>query len=193
MTFFQKCKLPGAIALCLLALCQCAHRKPYPVYFLTESSGQEQGAAFVVVYQQTPYNRMPIFSLESFDKFRSFLTADGSYGVSLYLKKEYRMRLYTTSIDANGKKLLPVVNGLAFEPLKIDRPIVDGTLVIWNGLNGYDLKEISRTVEPADPDMEKKRYQDKNPRPLPEKPKNLREMKDANGRAMPQLMPYSAS
>lgn len=184
---FKKLLFPVlfALAACLSA---CQNQKAYPVYFLTQASGTQEGARFLILYRGTPYTRMPILTLEHVQKFQSFLAEDGSYGVQLQLKPQWRNRLYQASVENNGMKLLPVVNGLAFEPQLLDRPIADGVLVIWSGLNGYDLKQIGKTVTPVHREIEEKRYRDKNPRPLPQKPKNVRnQVKDPTGRTIGEL------
>ncbi len=190
MTLFSRITLVpllmGAAAVSLLANCQ-QSQKAYPVFFLTENNGSEEGAGFIVKYGHRYYTRLPMLSLDNFEKFRSFLNDDGSYGVELFVRKEYRTRLYTETMSHVGKHMLPVVNGFAFAPMKIDRPITDGELVIWGGLNGYDLKQISRTLKPIDEELEKKRYKDKNPRPKPEKPKVKSQTKDLNDRTIPEL------
>lgn len=175
-----------AASVCLVS-CQ-QNKKAYPVYFLTQASGTQEGARFLVIYKGTPYTRMPILSLDHVDQFQSFLAADGSYGVQFKLKKQWSNRLYQASIECRGMNLLPVVNGLAFEPQRFDGPVADGVLVIWSGLNGYDLKQIGRTVNPVHPEIEEKRYRDKNPRPLPQKPKNVKsQVKDPTGRTIGEL------
>ena len=176
--------LPLAVAAAFLSSCQQA---TYPLFFLTESDTAEAGASFNILYNGVYYNRMPMLSLKHFSKFRSFLNDDGSYGVVLYTKEEYRSRLYTQTLDNNGNKLLPVVNGIAMPPMLIDTPIGDGKLVIWNGLNGYDLKMIGETVAPANPEIEEKRYRDEDPRPKREVPKGIKVKRDATGRMIPQL------
>ncbi len=176
-----------AVALpCLFANCQ-QSQKAYPVFFLTENRGSEEGAGFIVKYGPRYYTRLPMLSLDNFEKFRSFLNDDGSYGVELFVKKEYRTRLYTETMSNVGKHMLPVVNGFAFAPMKIDRPIEDGELVIWGGLNGYDLKQIARTVKPVDEALEKKRYKKENPRKKPEMPKVKGQTRDLNDRTIPEL------
>jgi len=109
----------------------------------------------------------------------------------LYTPKEYRMRLYTETQQNLGKHILPVIDGLAFDPMEIDCGISDGQLIIWGGLNGYDLRRISETLEPVDPEIEEKRYLDDDPRPKPELPKEAAPMKDEHGRIIPEL--YSSA
>ena len=179
------CFAAGAV---LLGSCQ---QKQYKAYFLTESSNPEAGAAFNVRYNGRMYNRMPIMSLKHFEKFKSFMADDGSYGMVLYTPKEYRLRLYTETQQNLGKHILPVIDGLAFAPLLIDQGINDGQLIIWGGLNGYDLRRISETLEAVDPEIEEKRYLDDDPRPKPELPKEAAPTKDEHGRIIPEL--YSSS
>lgn len=181
-------KLFLSLLLAAGALVSCQNNKEYPVFFLTESGGNESGAGFNLYYNGKYYNRMPILSLKHCEKFRSFINPDGSYGVVIYLKDEFRNRLYTTTLQNQGRYMLPIVNGLAFEPTYIDRGITDGTLVIWNGLNGYDLKMLGQTLQPVEPEIEEKRYLDENPRPLPPRPdKNSKRIKDSAGRDIRQL------
>ncbi len=177
--------LLAALAGSLLMGCQ--SQKTYPVFFLTENDGSEEGAGFIVKYGPRYYTRLPMLSLENFEKFRSFLNNDGTYGVELFVKKEYRSRLYTETMNHVGKHMLPVIDGYAFAPMKIDKAITDGELVIWGGLNGYDLKQMSKTLKPYDEEIEKKRYSDKNPRPKPELPKVKGQTKDLNDRTIPEL------
>lgn len=180
---------PAFVLAAMLSSVACQqNKKAYPVYFLTQASGTQEGARFIIIYNGTPYTRMPILTLEHVEKFQSFLAEDGSYGVQLKLKKQWSNRLYQASVECSGMKLLPVVNGLAFEPQRFDGPVTDGVLVIWSGLNGYDLKQIGRTVTPVNPEIETKRYRDKNPRPLPQKPKDVKsQVKDPTGRTIGEL------
>lgn len=182
---FYLCATAGWL---VLSSCQ---QKQYKAYFLAESSVPEAGAAFNVRYNGRMYARMPIMSLKHFEKFKSFMADDGSYGVVLYTPKEYRTRLFTETQQNIGKHLLPVFDGLAFDPMEIDCGITDGQLIIWGGLNGYDLKRISETVDPVDEEMEEKRYLDKDPRPKPELPKDAAPSKDEHGRLIPEL--YSSA
>ena len=183
--FVLLCSLAAAA---LLGSCQ---QKQYRAYFLTESSNPQGGAAFNVRYNGRMYNNMPIMSLKHFEKFKSFMADDGSYGVVLYTPKEYRLRLYSETQQNIGKHLLPVVDGLAFPPMEIDCGITDGQLIIWSGLNGYDLRRMSEELEPIDPEIEEKRYLDDNPRPKPELPKNASPIKDEHGRLVPEIYSHA--
>ena len=158
--------LAAASSLLFSACQQQQQNKPYPVFFLTETRGNEEGSNFMSTYKGRHYQRMPFLSLKHFGKFASFINPDGSYGVVLEAKKEYVNRVLNTTLEYRGMRMLPVVNGLAFEEQLI-APVSDGKLVIWNGLNGYDLYRISRTVTPCKPALEEARYKKKDPRPRP--------------------------
>lgn len=170
----------------MLSNCQ-QQQQTYPVYWLEQADSAQAGASFTIMYRGRPYVRQPLFSQKHFEKFKSFLNDDGSYGVVLYLKKEYRNRLYYSTMNKSGMYLLPVVNGLAFSPINLDVPINNGQLVIWGGLNGYDLKRMADMIEPADPEMEKKRFKNTDPRPKRELPKDHQAQKDESGRTIPEL------
>ncbi len=178
------------LAACAFTLVNC-QQKQYKAYFLVESSNPEGGAAFNVRHNNRMYNRMPIMSLKHFESFRSFLAEDGSYGVVLYTGKEYRTRLFSETTQNIGKLILPVLDGLVYPPLLLDRGINEGRLTIWGGLNGYDLRRLSETLKPLTPELEEKRYLEDDPRPRPELPAQAAPSKDAHGRIIPEL--YSSA
>lgn len=166
-------------------------QKPYPIFFMQEETNGTRGstAKFILTYNGKAYTRAPLVTHEQIESYHSFMNMqDGSYGVVFTLKRPWHGRLYGATVNRSGALILPVVNGLAFEPLRIDDPIRDGRLVIWNGLNGYDLKQIARTIRPENPEMEKKRFSDKNPRPLPKlTPKDRNRTRDHTGRTIGEL------
>lgn len=173
----------------VVALCAC-QQKPYPIFFLSEADSSEgMSAKFILMYNGRPYTRMPIVTHKNIASYHSFMSMqDGSFGVVFTLKKELVNRLYMATVNRQGMLILPVVNGLAFQPLRIDGPITDGKLVIWSGLNGYDLKQIARDITPENPDMEKKRFSNKNPRPLPKMKKDTKnQKKDYTGRVIGEI------
>jgi hypothetical protein len=175
-------------------MCSCQQsQRAYPVFFLVQDANtvsevaDSASARMIVKFKGVTYTRMPIMSLDHFEKFQSHLNPDGSYGVTLYAKKEWRNRLYYNTIEKSGMLMLPVVNGLAMQPMRI-APVNDGVLVIWSGLNGYDLKMIAETVDPIDPELEKKRFKKKNPRPLPKKPEDVKnQTRDFTGRTVGEI------
>ena len=175
----------------LLMTCGC-QQKPYPIFFLSEADSAEGSSTkFILMYNGHPHTRMPLVTHEHIESYHSFMSMqDGSYGVVFTLKEGWRNRLYQMTQNRQGSLILPVVNSLAFQPLRVDGPITDGKLVIWNGLNGYDLKQIARDIRPENPEMEKKRFLKKNPRPLPKiTPSTKNERKDHTGRTIGEIFP----
>lgn len=190
MKFLQTASAIAAIGAALLCSCQ---QKTYPVLFLAQEGHDDQdpaaytSAKHIVYYNGRAYTRSPVMTLNHFAKFKSELDpTDGSYGVTLFAKPEWKMHLYTQTLHKDGLIMLPVVNGLAMEPMRIS-PVSDGILKIWNGLNGYDLWRISRTVEPINPEIEEKRYLKENPRPIPKMPKDVQQRKDFTGRTVGEI------
>ncbi len=179
-------------ALAAGCFCSCQEDIHYPVLFLTEADNADAGARLTVFYNGKYYNRLPAMSQKHFGKFKSFLNPqDGSYGVRLFVKEEYQGKLYYTTLQNRGRLILPVVGGLAYPPMMIDRGIQDGELDILGGLNGYDLKMIGAQIEPKDPEIEKKRYVDENPRPLPKIDNSVQHnTKDRYGRTYAELPSY---
>ncbi len=169
------------------SLCSCNEDPDPTLFYFAESDGTEAGASFTFMYKGRPFEKSAILTINQLSKFRSSMSSDGSFGVTLYTSKEYIQRLYAATAARPGKLLLPVFNGLAYEPVRITQPITDGTLVIWNGVNGYDLRLLSAKVEPADKDMEEKRYLKDNPRPLPDYEEIKNQKKDITGRTIAEI------
>lgn len=152
--------------------------RPYPVGFHMEVDMgpgnaeyiSQANGKFIIEHQGRYYDRSPFISTRMFDRYASFVNPDGSYGVQFMVADEWRMRLYAETQSNINKYILPTVNGLSFEIVHISRPITDGRLVIWGGLNGYDLKMINETVKAANPEIEEKRFLEKDPRPPRPKP-----------------------
>ncbi len=176
-----------ACAIIATSLCSCSNDPDPSLFYLVEADGTEQGASFIRMYKGIPFERSAIITINQLSKFKSSMSTDGSYGVTLYTNNEYRSRLYTATASRPGKLLLPILNGLAYEPVRITRPIEDGTLVIWNGVNGYDLRLLSAKLDPVNPEMEKKRYLKDDPRPLPDYEEIKNQKKDLTGRTIAEI------
>lgn len=174
-----------------LSACQ---QKPYPIFFLAEeATAVGASAKMIIMYKGHPYRKLPILNHEHIESYHSFMDMQtGSYGVVFTFKKEWALRLYSESVERPGKLILPIVAGYAFQPVRIDGPIRDGKLVIWRGLTGYDLKQIARDIRPEDPELEKKRFKDKDSRPRPMlDTKNKPQQKDHTGRTIGEI--YSSA
>lgn len=89
-----------------------------------------------------------------------------TYGVVLQLSKRATQRLHTSTNLNQGKLLLALVNGQAVGVVKIDRPVKDGQLVVWSGINELEIKMFDQVVPRIgeDPKIWKKRlkYEQKN-------------------------------
>lgn len=159
----------------IVALAVSCANKPYPVMFHMESDSHgEGGLKFSRPFKGKYYDVTPFASTQMFKQYASFVNPDGSYGAQFLVEDEWRMRIQQLTTAKKGKTILPTVNGLGMERMLIDKPITDGILVIWSGLNGYDLKMINESIDAANIAIEKPRFLDDDPRPRPKinKPKN---------------------
>lgn len=168
-------------------LCSCSSDPDPTLFYFAQADGTEAGAAFTFMYKGVPFEKTAILTVNQLDKFKSSMSTDGSYAVTLYVNKDYRSRLYSATASRPGKLLLPVFNGLAYEPVRIQGPVTDGILTIWNGVNGYDLRLLSSKVTPVNPEMEEKRYLKTDPRPKPDYEAIRSQAKDAHGRTIAEI------
>lgn len=174
-------------ALLACGLCSCNDDPDPTLFYFAQADGTEAGAAFTFTYKGIPFEKTAILTINQIEKFKSSMSTDGSYGVTLYMNSDYKSRLYSATASRPGKLLLPVFNGLAYEPVRIQGPVSDGILTIWNGVNGYDLRILSAKVEAVNPEMEEKRYLQTDPRPKPEYEEIKDQEKDAHGRTIAEI------
>ncbi len=182
--------LSGIAAASLSLLLSSCKEDPYTLMFLTQADGAEGGSAFVTMYNGKHYDRLPMLTLNQFASFSSFTNPDGSYGITLHASPEAQTRLFTTTAQNRGKLILPIAGGLAFEPQTITSAINDGKLIIWGGLNGYDLRRISEVTPPLKPELEIPRYLEENPRPLPTFKDAAKQKRDMQGRVIPEILQH---
>ncbi len=186
MTNYIKAIYASIIGSSMLLFSSCSEPH-YSLMFLNEADNADAGAKLTIMYQGRYYEKLPLLSLNNFSSFRSRPEADGTYSVALYVNKMYAQRLFTATTSKHNKLLLPVAGGLAHTPIRITKPITDGTLVIWGGLTGYDLYRISQKLKAQQPEVEEKRYLKEDPRKEQEFKPSGEIQKDAQGRLIPQI------
>ncbi len=183
----KKSSLSMLLLSCAGFILTACSQDPYKFMFLTETNDAYAGAKLTLMHNGHYYDKLPLLTQDHFQRFKSVKNADGSYGVILYLNKAYSQRLYTATAGKQGKLVLPVLSGLAFEPLMINAPVTSGKLYVRKGLNGYDLYRLSKVLAPMDEKAEEKRYLKKDPRPKHEFKPSGDIHKDTQGRPIPQI------
>lgn len=100
---------------------------------------------------QTRYfRRSPEITLKDMTSFRPFPTQNGEgYGIVLKLKPHATNRFAAITAANQGRWLISQVNGRAVDGVMIDKPVNDGFIVIWKGINDADIaildEEMPRT------------------------------------------------
>lgn len=95
---------------------------------------------YVVQGQQRYFRRMPEImtnDIESFSPFPSDVGGD-DYGVVFKLTDRASKRYAAVTSANQGRWIIAQVNGRAVDALYIDKPVVDGLVVIWKGITLAD-------------------------------------------------------
>ena len=142
---------------------------PASISFHVEGSSVE-GPKFVrqvkTVAGQRYFRKVPEISTKDIVAFSPFPADDKTtYGIVFKLSKRAAQRLNTTTNLNRGKLLLAIVNGQAVGVVRIDKPVTDGMLVIWSGIQEHEIKLYDQLAPRIgeDPKIWKKRlkYEEK--------------------------------
>jgi hypothetical protein len=91
------------------------------------------------------FQRTPEVSSKDIVSFSPFLADnEKDYGVVFKLRASAASRLETMTTANQGKLLCSAVNGRVVDVVRIDKPVSDGYIVIWNGVTGEELKEYDK-------------------------------------------------
>lgn len=63
-----------------------------------------------------------------------------TYGIVFKLNKQGAKRLHEATTMNRGKLMLSLVNGQALGVVRIDKPVTDGMIVIWSGIQQQEIK-----------------------------------------------------
>ena len=137
-----------------LLLLSCGETK-LPISFHIEAS-EGQGRKFTIPYQGQLYDKSPFITQKDFATYRSFPSADGTFGIVLNAKPGISNRIEAYTADNLGKNILPIANGHMMELLRLyNKPITNGSLVIWGGFTPADLAVLNEVVPPTDDEKAK--------------------------------------
>ena len=147
-----------------LFLASCANKNVVAAqlsYHTETPKGEYKSTVFSYTHKGRILNmrRIPDFTLTDIATHSPFVAKDTSYGTIFTLNQRGKHRLYNHTVSNQGYHMISSVNGNLSEPLKIDKPIGDGKLVIWNGLTERDIHQLNFTVphEGDTADMTKER------------------------------------
>lgn len=87
------------------------------------------------------FRKIPEVSSKDIVAFSPFPADDKrTYGLVFKLNAQASRRLQSATNMNRGKLLLALVNGQALGVVTIDKPVTDGMLVIWNGVQLNEIK-----------------------------------------------------
>ncbi|MCP5536087.1 MAG: hypothetical protein H7A51_07595 [Akkermansiaceae bacterium] len=102
------------------------------------------------------FRKVPEISTKDIVAFSPFPADDNlTYGIVFKLNTQATRRLNTTTTMNQGKLLLALVNGQALGVVRIDKPVNDGILVIWSGINQKEIKLYDRVAPRIGEDTKK--------------------------------------
>ncbi len=93
------------------------------------------------------FQKSPDFTHKDMVAFSPFL-ADNQvdFGVVLQLRPRAARRLESLTTAHQGKLLLATCNGRVVDIVRIDQPVSDGFLVIWNGVQDAEIKQWDKVA-----------------------------------------------
>ncbi len=109
------------------------------------------------------FRKIPEVSTKDIVAFSPFPADDNrTYGIVFKLNSAASRRLQSVTNMNRGKLLLALVNGQALGVVRIDKPVKDGMLVIWSGIQQQEIKLYDQVAPRIgeDPKVWKKRVKE---------------------------------
>jgi len=136
---------------CVLFLVSCASNKVQEaqISFHTQTAtGEMKNMVFAYTYKGQVVNmrKIPSFSFKDIETYQPFVAKNGSFGAIFTLGRTALNRLFHHTVENQGSLMISMINGTVSEPLKIDKPIKDGKLVVWNGLTERDIHSLDYSI-----------------------------------------------
>jgi hypothetical protein len=139
---------------------------PASISFHMEGS-ESEGAKFVrkvnTLAGERHFRKVPEVGTKDIVAFSPFPADDKfTYGIVFKLNAQASRRLMAATTMNQGKFLLALVNGQALGVVRIDKPVKDGLLVIWGGVQQKEIKLYDKVAPRIgeDPKAWKKRLKE---------------------------------
>ena len=85
------------------------------------------------------FKKSPITFTKEILSLKHFITDDGTYGAAFAFEKAAAGRIAALTTSNQDKWLVAMLNGRAVDAVFIDRPVRDGKLVIWQGIQQVEI------------------------------------------------------
>lgn len=133
--------------------------KQYKLYLVTfHLEGEETDNPKMITpvklgqeHRQYYFSKIPSFTDHDIQWFYPFSAADGvSYGAAFRMKEHAAVELKAITLTNQGKLLGLRCSDSPLQAVLIDRPIDDGVVVIWSGLQQRHLQEFRKRFPHVD-------------------------------------------
>lgn len=102
-------------------------------------------------HRQYFFKKIPEFTDKDIEWFYPFLSEDGvSYGAAFRMKEYAAVQLKAFTLTNQGKLLGLRCSDAQLQAIIVDRPIDDGIVVIWKGLQQRHLQEFQKRFPHSD-------------------------------------------
>lgn len=154
----RPCLLLLGFLLATTLWCEGAGKK-YKLYLVTfHIEGEETDNPKMITpvklgtdHRQYYFSKLPSFTDQDIAWFYPFTAADGvSFGAAFRLKEHAATELKALTLTNQGKLLGLRCSDAPLQAVLIDRPIDDGVVVIWSGLQQKHLQEFRRRFPHVD-------------------------------------------
>lgn len=153
--------LGSVLALSLMCLGAGKQYKLYVVTFHLEGDENDNPKMVTPVklgqeHRQYYFSKIPAFTDKDIKWFYPFTAADGvSFGAAFRLKDHAAVELKGITLTHQGKLLGLRCSDAPLQAVLIDRPVEDGVVVIWSGLQQRHLQEFRKRFPHVDEVMPK--------------------------------------
>lgn len=89
--------------------------------------------------EQKFFRKSPITFTRELGSYKPFIADNGTAGGVFFFRKAARTRIAAATTQHQGKWLVAMLNGRPVDMVMIDSPVVDGKLVIWQGITENEI------------------------------------------------------
>jgi len=85
------------------------------------------------------FRKTPLTATKEIVSLKHFVAEDGSYGATFSFDKAAARRIAAVTTSNQDKWLVAMLNGRPVDAVFVDQPVVDGRLVIWQGIQQREI------------------------------------------------------
>lgn len=116
------------------------------VSFHSEGSaaeGPKMSFSQAVQGRNVVFRRSPEIQTQDIAAFRPFQAEDGTFGATFLLQRPLYPRLEASTSSNMGKWMLAMFNGRPVDAVRINAPVKDGMIVVWQGIQLVEMQRMT--------------------------------------------------